>query len=50
MFRDNMEEVVYIELDQYQKQSQISSKYDIEWCEDGIKFSDKTKGIESFYP
>lgn len=50
MFRDNMEEVVYFSLDNLQKENQITNEYDVEWAGDGIKFSEKTKGIESFYP
>ena len=50
MFRDNMEVVVYFNLDSLVKENTIANEYDIEWSGDGIKFSEKTKGIESFYP
>lgn len=49
MFKDAMEEVVYMNLDSFKKENYISIEYDVEWLGDGIKFSDQTRAIEQFY-
>lgn len=46
MFKDAMEEVVYMNLDSFKKENYIAIEYDVEWLGDGIKFSDQTRGIE----
>jgi hypothetical protein len=40
MFKDAMEEVVYMNLDSFKKENYIAIEYDVEWLGDGIKFSD----------
>ncbi len=49
MFKDAMEEVVYMNLTSFKKENYIAIEYDVEWLGDGIKFSDQTRGIEQFY-
>ena len=49
LYKDHFEEVVIIDLTNLKKINTIYVEFDIEWCSDGIKVSDKIKGIQTFY-
>ncbi|EGR29518.1 PH domain protein [Ichthyophthirius multifiliis] len=49
LYKDNFEEVSIIDLTNHKKINTIYIEHDVEWCSDGIKISEKTKGVHSYY-
>lgn len=49
MYKDNFEEVSIIDLKNLKKINTLFVEYDAKWHSDGIKISEKTKGIYSYY-
>jgi len=45
LYKDSFEEVVIIDLSNLKKINTVFVEFDIEWCSDGIKASDKAKVI-----
>lgn len=43
LYKDSYDEVVIIELTNLKKINTVFVEFDIEWCSDGIKASDKAK-------
>ncbi len=49
LYKDNFEEVSIIDLTNHKKINTIYIEHDVEWCSDGIKICEKTKGVHSYY-
>ncbi|KAL4455920.1 hypothetical protein ABPG73_008674 [Tetrahymena malaccensis] len=49
LYKDTLEEVSIIDLSNQKKINTIFIEHDIEWCSDGIKIGEKTKGVHSHY-
>lgn len=49
LYKDNFEEVAIIDLTNLKKTNTIFIENDVEWCSDGIKVSEKTKGVHIHY-
>lgn len=49
LYKDNYEEVAIIDLASLKRITEIYMEFNIEWCSDGIKVTDKAKGINSYY-
>ena len=49
MYKDNFEEVTFIDLKSSKKINTIFIEHEVEWCSDGIKIAEKTKGVHDYY-
>lgn len=49
MYKDNFEEIAVIDIPNLKKINTIFIEHDVEWQSDGIKISEKTKGIHNFF-
>lgn len=49
LYKDNTEEVAYIDVSNIQEKKFFYTEFDIEWCSKGIMVSDKTKGVSQYY-
>ena len=49
MYKDNFEEISIIDLCNRKKLNTIFIEHDIEWTSDGIKISEKVKGVHNYY-
>jgi len=49
MYKDNFEEISIIDMCHQKKINTIFVEHDVDWVSDGIKISEKTKGMHNYY-
>ncbi len=49
MFKDNFEDIVTIDIEEQKKTTNQFIEFDVVWVSDGIKTSEKAKGVQDSY-